>query len=138
MKFGKYIQERMHLLPEDWKNNCIDYIGLKADIKANITPNNLKLELSQIAWRPQNEDQVDFIQLVFGRMGSLQVKSKEFLVKLDSEVQKVSDFFVAQTSSLVTLYKKNESNYANEHDLANLLQSIVKLEKFVFLNYTGL
>ncbi|CAG8809981.1 16742_t:CDS:2, partial [Dentiscutata erythropus] len=112
------------LLPQDWKNICIDYGNLKTYIKSNITPNTLKLELSQMVWKPSNEDQSNFIQLVSTR--------------LDSEIQRVSDFFINQTNSLINIYEKNEGVYSNEYDLADLLQSIIKLEKFVFLNYTGL
>ncbi|RHZ54929.1 hypothetical protein Glove_421g69 [Diversispora epigaea] len=138
MKFGKYIKERAELLPQDWRNICINYESLKKYIKSNIIPLTLKLELSQMVWKPLNENDPNFIQLISTRLGELQVKSKVFFEELDSEIQKVSDFFVNQTDSLIDIYERNESAYSNENDLADLLQSIIKLEKFVFLNYTGL
>src|SRR5436853_6929691 len=101
MKFGKYLQERKEKFPAEWGKHSIDYKSLKLYIKTNISPNSLKLNLSQMTWKPSDPNELHFIQLVSTRLSTLQVKRTEFLEKLDNEIQKVSDFFFNESELLV-------------------------------------
>ncbi|CAG8729387.1 15574_t:CDS:2, partial [Funneliformis caledonium] len=97
-------------------------------------PNTLNLDLSQTVWKPPTDSkELHFIQLVSKRLSTLQFKTTEFLEKLDNEIQKVSDFFVKESNSLV---KKGEQHVIDSE--SKMLESIIKLEKFVLLSYTGL
>ncbi|CAG8537570.1 13123_t:CDS:2 [Ambispora gerdemannii] len=154
MKFGKYLEERKTQLPLTWNNHCIDYNTLKLFIKHHISLHTLNLstfssrvpdderrniklsESEQIfTWKPINSEQPSFSQLISSRLASLQVKIAEFLELLDVETQKVSGFYNDQSSKLLDAYQQQD---IKENTLGNLLQSIVKLEDFIFLNYTGL
>ncbi|CAI2179066.1 14185_t:CDS:2, partial [Funneliformis geosporum] len=90
----------------------------------------------QTIWKPRTDSkELHFIQLVSKRLSTLQFKTTEFLEKLDNEIQKVSDFFVKESNSLV---KKGEQQHIKDSEASKILESIIKLEKFVFLSYTGL
>jgi len=139
MKFGNYLKEYKEKFPAEWEEHCIDYRSLKLYIKANITPNTLKLDLNQTTWKPPTDSKEShFIQLISTRLSNLQVKTTEFLEKLDKEIQKVSDFFIKESDSLVKLGEQQLVNAVVEKEVNKMLESIIKLEKFVFLSYTGL
>ncbi|CAG8570795.1 9023_t:CDS:2 [Ambispora leptoticha] len=154
MKFGKYLEERKTQLPLNWDNQCINYRTLKLFIKHNIALYTLNLntfpsripdderrnikipENEQVfTWKPINSEQPSFSQLISTRLASLQVKITEFLELLDAEIQKVSDFYDDQSSKILDAYQQQN---IKENTPEDLLQSIIKLEKFIFLNYTGL
>jgi glycine cleavage system regulatory protein len=138
MKFGKYLRERKERFPIEWREYSIDYDSLKLYIKTNIIPNTLKLNLNQMTWKPTDANELHFINLVSSRLSSLQIKTTEFLVKLDNEIQKVSDFFVKQSSSLIKKSEDQDLDTLDENDASKMLESIIILERFVFLSYTGL
>ncbi|KAG9292278.1 hypothetical protein G9A89_009090 [Geosiphon pyriformis] len=157
MKFGKYLEERKALLPTTWQEQCIDYKTLKLYIKHHISSGPLNLtkfssrmtdderriaKISDsaplLSWKPA-ADQPSFPQLVLSRLALLQVKVTEFLELLDFEVQKVSDFFTEYSAELICTYQRSINTIqTEENEVSDLLQSIIKLEKFIFLNYTGL
>ncbi|CAB4481144.1 phosphoserine phosphatase serb [Rhizophagus irregularis] len=138
MKFGKYLRERKEKFPVEWREHSIDYDSLKSYIKTNIIPNSLKLNLSQMTWKPTNSNELHFIELVSSRLSALQIKVTEFLVKLDNEIQKVSDFFVKESNSLIKKSEEQNVDTLDENEASKMLESIIILERFVFLNYTGL
>src|SRR4051794_4847114 len=138
MKFGKYLQERKNNFPVEWREHSIDYNSLKLYVKTNISPNTLKLNLSQMTWKPNDPNELHFIQLISTRLSTLQIKTTEFLEKLDNEIQKVSDFFKKETNSLIKESEQQGVDTFNENEASKMLESIIRLERFVFLNYTGL
>src|SRR3954452_14412424 len=81
MKFGKYLQERKNNFPVEWREHSIDYNSLKLYVKTNISPNTLKLNLSQMTWKPNDPNELHFIQLISTRLSTLQIKTTEFLEK---------------------------------------------------------
>ncbi|GBB90127.1 hypothetical protein RclHR1_00170031 [Rhizophagus clarus] len=138
MKFGKYLRGRKENFPIEWREYSIDYDSLKLYIKTDIIPNTLKLNLSQMTWKPTDSNELHFIDLVSSRLSTLQVKTTEFLVKLDSEIQKVSNFFVKESNSLIKKGEEQNVDTLSENEASKMLESIITLEKFVFLSYTGL
>ncbi|KAI8361775.1 HAD-like domain-containing protein [Choanephora cucurbitarum] len=120
MKFGNYLNERKSHLPADYAENCIDYIDLKTFLKSDVYSHSIKLK----------DDKTPFAQLVSERLAQLQKCEVAFIEKLDVQVQKVSDFFEQQSKQL--------ANQSGTTEPTEVLKQIVMLERFVFLNYTGI
>lgn len=121
MKFGNYLEERKSHLPKEYADNCINYKDLKAFLKADVYSHSIKLQ--------DTYDQ-PFAQLVSERLGQLQKCEVVFIEKLDAEVKKATDFFVLESKVLQTPDSKWTPT--------DLLKKIITLERFVFLNYTGI
>ncbi|RUS14261.1 HAD-like domain-containing protein [Endogone sp. FLAS-F59071] len=147
MKFGKYLEERKDRLPEGWAEKCIDYTKLKLFLKSTVYLHSVKLDPTQMAW--DSNDQLSFAQLISNRLARLQTSEAEFFKTLDIEVQKCSDFFTEECERLVSEYEKVTSlRHANGAAVSNsastlektleLLRHVFTLERFVFLNYTGI
>ncbi|KAI8336113.1 HAD-like domain-containing protein [Chlamydoabsidia padenii] len=125
MKFGKYLEDRKSHLPEEYSSNCIDYTGLKQLLKDTVYASSIKLD-------PSQEQQQSFSEVVSQRLGQLQISEVQFIKQLDTQVAKVSDFFQQESARIVA--ETNTDNYTP----TDLLQKILTLERFVFLNYTGI
>ncbi|KAI8376813.1 HAD-like domain-containing protein [Blakeslea trispora] len=121
MKFGNYLNERKSHLPTEYAEHCINYVDLKTFLKKDVYAHSIKLK----------DDKIDtpFAQLVSDRLTQLQKCEVGFIEKLDAQVKKASDFF-EQQSKLLTSQPTTEPTEA--------LKRIVTLERFVFLNYTGI
>lgn len=143
MKFGKYLEERKDRLPEGWAEKCIDYTKLKFFLKSAVYSHSVKLDPTQMTW------DLSFAQMVSDRLAKLQTSEAEFFKTLDVEVQKCSDFFTEECDRLVSEYEKVAGvRHANGAAVSNseailernleLLRDVVTLERFVFLNYTGI
>lgn len=130
MKFGNYLEERKSHLPTDYASNCIDYNQLKTILKEQVYSNSIKLENTQ-------EKQQPFAQLVSERLGQLQKCETEFIEKLDKQVEKSTIFFEQESQKLVQEGPKIINGNSSEAT-TDLLKRIITLERFVFLNYTGI
>ncbi|KAF9296355.1 hypothetical protein BGZ88_000061 [Linnemannia elongata] len=113
-----------------------------------------------------HEDLNAFSAMIASRLTILQTKVPEFLAMLDQQVGDVSDFTTLQTRRIYEAYgafqggqvglglasSNNDSKLAQATangiassttstepaSLETLLQSVIKLEKYIFLNYTGI
>ncbi|KAI9475607.1 MAG: HAD-like domain-containing protein [Benjaminiella poitrasii] len=126
MKFGNYLEERKENLPSDYADHCIDYRSFKQFLKTEVYPHSIQLH--------DNLATDSFAQLVSDRLGELQKCQFDFIQKLDAEVDKVNRFFDLESQRLVTESNTNNS----DNGQGELLKSIITLERFVFLNYTGI
>ncbi|KAI9248633.1 HAD-like domain-containing protein [Sporodiniella umbellata] len=130
MKFGNYLNERKQNLPSGYAENCIDYDGLKSFLKSKVYCSTIKLdtEETQLA---------SFAQLVSTRLSQLQDCEVAFIEKLEEQVKKATKLFELESRKLVE--SGLEIVGTESFDLiADLLKKIVTLERFVFLNYTGI
>ncbi|KAF9974716.1 hypothetical protein BGZ73_001835 [Actinomortierella ambigua] len=159
MKYGNYLNERKEQLPVEWQSKVIDYTGLKQFIKDEIAPACLKPSSSTATVKdkgsvgatpsiPQLGSPVQavstssssnslgmstfaealselqsFPQTIGARMATLQVKVPEFLTMLDQQTHKIQASHASTTSKHLT-----EAS----------LQSVILLERYIFLNYTGI
>ncbi|KAI8827086.1 HAD-like domain-containing protein [Fimicolochytrium jonesii] len=145
MKFGKYLTERRSSLSPDWSKHCVDYVVLKTFIKEKVKPRSLNT-LSTASSGPAPI--TDFAGLFETRAAQLQPIVAQFLRLLDKEVNKFADFYESEAKALTGQFEGTaKSNGAaldvlrQKADMARLsqqLQDVVRLEKFVFLNYTGI
>ncbi|KAF9952585.1 hypothetical protein BGZ72_006094, partial [Mortierella alpina] len=101
-----------------------------------------------------HEDLNEFSATIASRLTILQNKVPEFLAQLDQQVGDVSTFTTLQTRRIYEAYgefqggrvglgvvsedENNESTDTSGSTLETLLQSVIKLEKYIFLNYTGI
>jgi glycine cleavage system regulatory protein len=129
MKFGNYLDERKSHLPKEYAENCIDYNNLKAFLKSDVYSYSIKLENTQQKQQP-------FAQLVSERLGQLQKCEVVFIEKLDSQVERATKFFETESAALVNGAPQVLAGQSVEAT-TDLLKKIVTLERFVFLNYTG-
>ncbi|GAA5795139.1 HAD-like domain-containing protein [Helicostylum pulchrum] len=130
MKFGNYLEERKSYLPAEYADNCIAYNDLKVLLKEHVYPNSIKLENLQQKQKP-------FAQLVSERLGQLQKCEVLFIEKLDQQVDKATKFFEQESKNLVAEAPKIISDNSSEAT-TELLKKIITLERFVFLNYSGI
>ncbi|KAM3583001.1 Phosphoserine phosphatase [Umbelopsis sp. WA50703] len=135
MKFGKYLEERKAQLPKEHADHCIEYVALKLLLKQKVYQNSIKLELSSRSWSSQEEGR-SFSDLVSERLNKLQVCEATFLDMLDAQVEKCSTYFEAESAKLKQAYDNIQQ--ADTDAAAHLYQQVLALEKFVFLNYTGI
>ncbi|EIE78578.1 hypothetical protein G6F46_003374 [Rhizopus delemar] len=130
MKFGNYLNERKENLPKEYAEHCIDYNDLKNFLKLNVYANTIKLDAKE-------EQLSSFTQLVSDRLGQLQKCEVAFIERLDEQVKKATAFFELESQKLV----KEGPEIMTTKSLdatTNLLKRIILLERFVFLNYTGI
>ncbi|KAG0750359.1 hypothetical protein G6F57_000207 [Rhizopus arrhizus] len=129
MKFGNYLNERKENLPKEYAEHCIDYDDLKIFLKLNVYANTIKLDAKE-------EQLSSFTQLVSDRLGQLQKCEVAFIERLDEQVKKATAFFELESQNLV---KESPEIITKSLDATtNLLKRIILLERFVFLNYTGI
>ncbi|KAL7309357.1 Phosphoserine phosphatase [Mucor circinelloides] len=126
MKFGNYLEERKSQLPAEYAENCIDYNSLKSFLKSDVYSHSIKLE--------NTEKQQPFAQLVSERLGQLQKCEVVFIEKLDAQVERATLFFEKETKSLTS----SAADDSTKETAMDLLKKIITLERFVFLNYTGI
>lgn len=131
MKFGNYLDERKSHLPVEYANNCIEYNSLKSFLKSDVYSNSIKLD------NTPNKEQQPFAQIVSQRLGQLQKCEVAFIEKLDHQVDRATKFFEAESQRLAStaqaIINDNSAGKTTE-----LLKNIITLERFVFLNYTGI
>ncbi|KAG0018809.1 hypothetical protein BGZ82_000328, partial [Podila clonocystis] len=113
-----------------------------------------------------HEDLNAFSSMIATRLTILQTKVPEFLAMLDEQVGQVSTFTSQQTRKIYEAYgnfqggqvglglvhdsklaqatgtspgsESTSKTSGSEDSLETLLQSVIKLEKYIFLNYTGI
>lgn len=129
MKFGNYLDERKSHLPAEYANNCIEYNTLKSFLKTDVYSNSIKLDNT-------TKEQQPFAQIVSERLGQLQKCEVVFIEKLDQQVDRASKFFEAESQRLVESAPKILGDNSSEKT-TELLKDIITLERFVFLNYSG-
>ncbi|KAF9909165.1 hypothetical protein BX616_011288 [Lobosporangium transversale] len=113
------------------------------------------------------EEFQDFTTMIASRLMILQTKVPEFLSRLDQQVNGVSDFTASETRKIYEAYgvfqngkidlglaTASNASHTSEssgsgaaapgitsvtgESLETLLQSVIRLEKYIFLNYTGI
>ncbi|KAI9288337.1 HAD-like domain-containing protein [Umbelopsis sp. AD052] len=136
MKFGKYLEERKAQLPKEHADHCIDYVALKLLLKEEVYPNSIKLEPTSQTWSLHNEG-ISFSELVSDRLRKLQTCEATFVDQLDVQVEKCSTYFETESAKLMEMYESLQT-HSDVVVSAQLYQSVLALEKFVFLNYTGI
>jgi hypothetical protein len=136
MKFGKYLEERKAQLPKEHAEHCIDYVELKLLLKKEVYPNSIKLEPSSQTWSSPTEGS-SFSELVSERLRRLQTVEASFIDNLDAQVEKCSAYFESESAKLKETYESLQT-HSDPQVTANLYQHVLALEKFVFLNYTGI
>ncbi|KAJ3189514.1 hypothetical protein HDU85_003145 [Gaertneriomyces sp. JEL0708] len=136
MKFGRYLTELRGSLPEDWASSCIDYIQLKDHIKQCIKPHGL----TSSSFPTQAQAPGSFASIFESRIGTLQDSVADFLRLLDKEVDKFTSTYNKECDELSRRFASDPSldSIAGLSSANQLLQEVIKLEKFVFLNYTGI
>ncbi|CAO3659205.1 unnamed protein product [Umbelopsis ramanniana] len=136
MKFGKYLEERKAQLPKEHADHCIDYVALKLLLKEEVYPNSIKLEPTSQTWSSPNEG-ISFSELVSERLRKLQTCEATFVDQLDVQVEKCSTYFETESAKLTETYESLQT-HSDAEVTAQLYQNVLALEKFVFLNYTGI
>ncbi|RKO83933.1 hypothetical protein BDK51DRAFT_13715, partial [Blyttiomyces helicus] len=136
--FPRYLLERREKLPEAWKPSCIDYETLKSHIKKHVKPHGTPSPAAAT---------LSFSDSVGSRLGYLQNAVSAFFALLDVDVDRLVAFYLEECSRLSMRFELRE-NSATTADAAamqllygsarTLLQDVVKLERFIFLNYTGI
>lgn len=131
MKFGRYLNDRKTQLPQEYAAHCIDYDGLKQLLKTTVyahsVRNDPELESSSSA--------LPFSQVVAQKLRKLEECETVFLERLEAEVTRTSNFFESESGRLAAQLPNLQSEAS---DPLLLLQKILDLERFVFLNYTGI
>ncbi|KAG0246232.1 HAD-like domain-containing protein [Mortierella sp. GBAus27b] len=141
-----------HIAPACLKPSLANQQSWSAAQTASATPD---LAGSDAAVTPSvvQEDLGAFSSMIASRLAVLQTKVPEFLAKLDQQVVQVSTFTTTQTQKIYEAYgafqggaglgltsttQANGTTSADSnHSLESLLQSVIRLEKYIFLNYTG-
>ncbi|RCH95355.1 hypothetical protein CU098_010881, partial [Rhizopus stolonifer] len=123
MKFGNYLAERKAQLSANYAEHCIDYTQLKSFLKTDVYSHSIKL-------KDNNDNNTPFAKLVSERLAQLQKCEVIFIEKLDIEVNKANKFFEQESKAL--------ASQSSTADPSELLKKIITLERFVFLNYTGI
>ncbi|KAI8981032.1 HAD-like domain-containing protein [Pilobolus umbonatus] len=130
MKFGNYLEERKASLPAEYATHCLNYITLKQLLKKEVYTHSIKLDNTP-------PTQQSFAKIVSSRLSELQKCEVIFIDKLEAEVNKVSQFFDKESNRLIDSADKILSTNSTDAT-TQLLKLILTLEKFVFLNYTGI
>lgn len=122
MKFGKYLEERKAELPPEYAAHSIDYTQLKTLLKTTVYQHSIRAD------PPAHAALADVMS---ARLASLQDSETGFLNALEADIQRASNFFDQESQRLASLLKDDSQPLP-------LLQRILTLERFVFLNYTGI
>lgn len=148
MKFGKKLRaKREALLSVEWKESCVDYDTLKHYLKNEILPNSLHLKKDSLMdERSLSLKEECFSHLISRKLQALQQKTPLFVRMLDASVCRLDAFFQKETRRLCedfNFVKQRPSETVGDGpsmqtSLNDLLQAIVRLEKFIFLNFTGI
>ncbi|KAI8588307.1 HAD-like domain-containing protein [Geranomyces variabilis] len=150
MKFGRYLTERQGGLSPEWAANCVDYVLLKSYIKQQIKPLSLTQSSAFQEVSSPGGTENDFASVFESRTSLLQPLVANFFRLLDKEVAKFTALYEKEVQDIGRRFEgrtsatdgKSESTLSKrrvEIAWANqLLQEVVKLENFVFLNYTGI
>jgi hypothetical protein len=101
-----------------------------------VYPNSIKLEPSSQTWSSPTEGS-SFSELVSERLRRLQTVEASFIDNLDAQVEKCSAYFESESAKLKETYESLQT-HSDPQVTANLYQHVLALEKFVFLNYTGI
>ncbi|KAI8909380.1 HAD-like domain-containing protein [Powellomyces hirtus] len=148
MKFGRYLTERRAGLSPLWAANCVDYVHLKAFIKNEIKPRSLTSTTAFQESATSGDD--DFAAVFESRASVLLPTVAKFFRLLDAEVEKFAALYEGEANELTKRFQlrsgiaseKTDGKLARQRvEMAwanQLLQDVVKLENFVFLNYTGI
>ncbi|KAJ3046460.1 hypothetical protein HK097_000843 [Rhizophlyctis rosea] len=142
MKFGKQLDEERRSLPSDWAAACIEYKTLKSHIKRQIKPNTLQFHAdpSLQTWGPSESNPTPFADFVKQRLSAFETAVPEFLRLLDQNIDRLVAFYVAETGRLSQKFGAgvDGSKLEDQEVVEGLLQEVIKLERFVLLNYTGI
>lgn len=143
MKFGKNFLRQQEQYPAEWTRNCLNYHALKVFLKENIAlskSKNLNAGTAQPSQASLDDDAAlrhsevalddTFSTQMQERLNLLQQETPEFIRKLDVECTKLDAFFTSETHALTDRHLKS----AGDKDL---LQVAMRLERFVFMNFTG-
>ena len=135
------LDEERRGLPSDWAAACIEYKALKSHIKRQIKPNTLQFHAdpSWSSWSP-SDSSAPFADFVKARLTAFETAVPEFLKLLDQNIERLVTFYVAECERLGQKYETvvGGSKPGDQEAVEGLLQEVVKLERFVLLNYTGM
>jgi hypothetical protein len=139
MKFGKFLEENKRLrMPADYAANCIDYTGLK---------NYLKQEL--LLYQPTSNDQQSTTATAMTTtkqpkqlttemqrlLARYQLVTTEFLRRLEEQCDRLNAFYLAECHRMTG---EHEAPSSNADRVSQLWDELIRLERFVYLNFTGL
>ena len=142
MKFGRYLNEKRAEMPTEWASHCIDYDTLKLFLKQNVLP----AALGSISPGISGSDLADKVTTQLHLMGQ---HSATFIRRLTDEVSKLNQFYLRECTRLHDQHQQQHRHHQQQNELGEtnesavkhateLLQQTVKLERFVFLNFTGI
>lgn len=155
-------QRRQNFAP--WIDQCIDYWKMKRFLKERVLPWTLNFALrtpnsDSCRLTPpiaafngnQQEQQKAFGEMMQHRLQMLSDAEPVFLDLLNQQVQKLNQFFLEETDRLNELKTQtellqspevSETSRASDDQVfkesRDILQAVVRLEKFIFLNFTGI
>ncbi|KAI9144788.1 HAD-like domain-containing protein [Paraphysoderma sedebokerense] len=139
MKFGNHLNSQKSTYPDAWKNSFIDYLTLKLYIKNEILVSSLRFDI-RLTPHNSTDDLSPFAGNIAlqasQRLSGLADRVKKFFEMLDSEVSKLTKFYEEQEDAIAQA--ASDANSSNSTNHQSILSSIVLLEKFILLNYTGL
>ncbi|KAJ3202887.1 hypothetical protein HK099_001704, partial [Clydaea vesicula] len=137
-----FLLEKKEKYPENFSTKFIDYQSLKTYIKEEIKPN----DLSNLT----TNNSTDFKKQVKSKLNKLEEKIFEFFNLIEIEVNNLEKVYQLELNSVELKFqlffdnflKKEKSASVNSDDnyltFQNFLKDVVRLERFILLNYTGL
>ncbi|KAJ2629122.1 Phosphoserine phosphatase [Coemansia sp. RSA 1290] len=143
MKYGSYLNQQKGEFPAEWQQHFVDYDALKGFLKTRMVDTSVHLSTAfpsshTFSWTPA-ADSPDFASMLEQRLTTVSTLSPEFVRMLDEQVAKFNAFFDQIKDST-----KTTINHALEADrtpgiaeLEAALSSLLRLERFVFLNFTA-
>eukprot|EP00158_Paraphelidium_tribonemae_P005165 Partr_v1_DN27200_c2_g1_i1_m16054 putative phosphoserine phosphatase len=159
MKFGRTFKEHKLNFPSVWTDSSLDYDALKKYLKVELEPSSLNPSLpSQSAIlimssgnaTPMDADSAgssfsrdascsSLAGLLDSRLSTMQLRVPEFLRLLGVGVDKLNGMYVEQAEIMRLLYQTISAETAdNMEAFRQLFKEIVKLERFILLNFTGI
>lgn len=126
MKFGNQLEKQRQSMKEDWSANCIDYSELKAFLKSELIDlNDLPVE-------------GNFSEFMTTKLERLASATPQFLKRLESQINRLNSFYLKQCAVLTERYELLKSSKSDNSNYQGLMNDLIYLEQFVYLNFTGI
>ncbi|KAJ2658994.1 Phosphoserine phosphatase [Coemansia sp. RSA 1199] len=130
MKYGSYLEQQKTEFPDSWQDHFLDYTMLKTYLKTHMVDTSVHLTAcpSTFKWTDSFADTLGM------RLERVRTLTPEFIRMLDAQVVKLNTFFERMQSEAQVLCKQA---LRAEHEPQDVLNDVLRLERFVFLNFTG-
>ncbi|KAJ1780438.1 Phosphoserine phosphatase [Coemansia sp. RSA 2523] len=131
MKYGSYLELQKAEFPASWQAHFLDYTMLKTYLKTRMVDTSVHLSTACPSLTFKWEDSI--ADTLGSRLERVRTLTPEFIRMLDAQVTKVNTFFERMQSDIQVLCKALRA----EQEPQSVLNEVLRLERFVFLNFTG-